>query len=84
MSVTNYGLSDDDIDLFKDEKLTIVRLIDNGYVYQLTDADGYVDEIIDYKAHEMKEEYFRHWYSAKFAKLNGYGYRRFKHGRKET
>lgn len=84
LSVTNYGLSDDDIDLFKDEKLTIVRLIDNGYVYQLTDADGYVDEIIDYKAHEMKEEYFRHWYSAKFAKLNGYGYRRFKHGRKET
>lgn len=75
IDVTEYSFSSDDISLFLDEKLKLLRGVDEKYTYELsrdtTDID--VEELAN-------EDGYRHSRNIRLAKQLNFGYKRWKRG----
>lgn len=73
-----YGFSQDDLDFMADKKLMTLRLIDDIYHYQLSEIEKHIDKMESVSAKEMDAAKYINWYSADYARLHNYGYRRIK------
>ena len=78
-SNNEWSFSDDDIKLFMDYNLAVLRGIDEKYVYELTRNAGEIDRRLDlFELEETDGEYARHEKVIELATQLKFGYRRWK------
>ena len=81
ISVTEFSFSNDDINLFEQYNLKMLRGCDEKYTYELTRN---VHEIDDLPDDWMNIDNFRHTQVIYIAKKHGIGYRRWKNDKKRS
>ena len=77
-SNNEYLFSELDFGLFEDEELSVLRGIDEKYIYELSRFTKAVDHIPSLDEVMRDKELYRHGVVATKAKERGYGYRRWK------
>ena len=77
-SNNEYSFSELDFGLFEDEELSVLRGIDEKYIYELSRLTKAVDHIPSLDEVMRDKELYRHGVVATKAKERGYGYRRWK------
>ena len=75
---TSYSFSGDDLLLFQDFNLELLRGCDEVYTYKFTRDATDVDDFIDLGVDMATEEDYYHMDNIRLAKENGIGYRRWK------
>ena len=77
-SNNEWSFSDDDIKLFMDYNLSVLRGIDEKYVYELTRDSSEIDEHMTFEELILSEDSAQHERIIDVAIRNGIGYRRRK------
>lgn len=81
ISVTEFSFSNDDINLFEQYNLKMLRGCDEKYTYELTRNAHEIDDLSD---DWMNIDNFRHTQVIYIAKKHGIGYRRWKNEKKRS
>lgn len=71
-----YTFSKEDLELFRDGKLNLLRGIDEKYIYELTRLNNVVEGDEDPSVKILNPENYRHSCILVWAKQNGFGYKR--------